>query len=53
MFGRECPCACTRQGREVDGEWQEGVSEEDIIRATTVKGLRRDNMGLGMVLYTG
>lgn len=43
MYGRQCPSVTT----------SDGVSDEDIIRATQVRGLRRDNMGYDTVLYTG
>ena len=43
MYGRVCPGVTT----------SDDVSEEDIIRATTVKGLKRDNMGRRVIVYTG
>ena len=43
MFGAECPGAVT----------DEDVTEEDIIRATEVKGLRTDSMGRWTIKYTG
>lgn len=43
MMGRECPAAST----------DDDLTHEDIIRATKVKGLQRDNMGRGLILYTG
>lgn len=44
MYGRKCPAVST------DGFDR---TEEDIIRATTVRGLKRDSMGYDLVVYTG
>lgn len=43
MYGKHCPSVNTT----------DDLSVEDIIRATAVKDLRRDRMGLGFVVYTG
>jgi len=41
MFGEDCPAAVT----------SDEVSYEDIVRATTVRGLRTDDMGKRTVVY--
>jgi len=43
MYGAKCPASVTY------GD----VTEEDIIRATTVKGLKMDTLGRGRIIYPG
>jgi hypothetical protein len=45
MFGRECPAVSVQPGGE--------FTAEDVIRATTVSGLKTDSLGKGSILYTG